>query len=72
MSKSTTFVTTAPAALEAAFTKSSLGKPLVVFSGFPQENEAITPDRIRDLAESLYQIARFAELDSYPAISLRY
>lgn len=72
MAKSTTIVTTAPAALVAEFRKSGLGKPLVVFSGLPQENEGITPDRIRNLAELLMEVANFAELESYPVISLRY
>lgn len=65
-------INVAPANLEAGFRKSGSGKTLVCFDGFPQHNEALTADRVRDLAEALYQIARFAELDSYPAISLRY
>lgn len=58
--------------LDAGFRKTESGKTLVVFEGFPQPNEGLSPDRIRDLAEALYQIARLSELDSYPAISLRY
>ena len=61
-----------PANLNVGFRKTKLGNPIVVFEGLPQPNEGITPDRIRDLAECLYQIARFAELESYPAISMRY
>lgn len=67
-----TVINLGPADLQAAFIKSGQGKPLVTLEGLPAFNEGITPDRLRDLAEQLYQIARFAELDSYPAISLRY
>lgn len=65
-------VNPAPATIDAGFRKSGTGKPLIVLEGFPQHNEAVTPDRLRDLAECLYQIARSAELANAPAISLRY
>ena len=65
-------VSMGPAELQAGFRKSGNGTTLVVFEGMPQMNEALTVERVRDLAEALYQVARFAELQSHQAISLRY
>jgi len=47
--------------LSVLFRKSHKGMPLVVVNGFPDQDEAVTPNGLRDLAEILYQIARDAE-----------
>lgn len=58
--------------IKAEFRKTEHGKPLVVVTGLPEQNEALTPDRVRLLAERLYQIAATAERENHNEIALVY